>query len=240
MQEHQTDIKNITLFISDNTLPITANWLDSNSWTKQTKNNDASGRGSVYFIESEFGQFVIRKYLRGGLIRKLTESKFLFTGVKQSRPYKELTLLEYMQEKKLPAPRPVAGICHKQGIHYEASIMTHLIPEAMELFHLMQPSRFECNDWPKVNWQAIGSIISRFHDAGIDHTDLNCHNIMLDKNNKIWLIDFDKCSKRTPNKSWQKNNLARLQRSLEKESQRHDEFQYNDMDWQRLLEGYHA
>lgn len=241
MPEHQIDTSNTALFISDNTLPITTEWFENSFWKEQqTEKTTASGRGKVSFIYSETGQFVIRQYLRGGFIRKFTEESFFFTGYQRSRPYKELALLEYMQEQRLPAPKPIAGICYKKGTSYRASIMTQLIPDAMELFQLLLPTEFEVNDWPKVNWQAIGSTIRRFHDAGVDHSDLNCHNIMLDKSNKIWLIDFDKCSQRSPNKAWQQKNLARLQRSLEKELNKYEAFQYNDMDWQKLLEGYNG
>lgn len=241
MQQHQTDNTNTLLFISDTDLPVTNEWFTPEFCVQhQDQIQPASGRGNVNFFTTSQGQFVIRRYLRGGLIRKITASRFLFLGFKRTRPYQELTLLEYMQQQRLPVPYPVAGICHKQGISYEASIVTRLIPEARELFHFLLPSEFDCQDWPKINWQAIGSTIRRFHEAGIDHVDLNCHNIMLDKDNKIWLIDFDKCKKRRPSKGWQRNNLTRLHRSFTKEALKNDAFQYNELDWHTLLEGYNG
>ncbi|TBR41751.1 3-deoxy-D-manno-octulosonic acid kinase [Marinomonas agarivorans] len=241
MQEHQTDNPNTHLFVSDLTIPVTNTWFTPDFWAQhQDEAMPASGRGSVNFVKTQNGRFVIRQYLRGGLVSKFSHDRFFFMGAKRSRPYRELALLNYMQDQKLPAPIPVAGIYHRQGLSYTASIMTHLIPNAKELFHFLMPTEFDCREWPKINWHAIGSTIRRFHDAGIDHVDLNCHNIMLDKDNRIWLIDFDKCQKRPPNKHWQRRNLNRLQRSFNKEALKHSTFQYDEQDWNTLLEGYNG
>ncbi len=37
-----------------------------------------------------------------------------------------------------------------------------------------------------------GRLIARFHRAGLDHADLNAHNILFDGNGHGWLIDFDR------------------------------------------------
>lgn len=240
MPEIKKTSANTLLFISNNDLPVTSDWFDSDFWQGQeiTKEQSA-GRGSVNFVENEQGQFAIRKYLRGGLISKYIHARFFFAGAKKTRPYQELDLLEYMQEQRLPAPEPIAGTCKKFGFAYEASIMTRIIPDAAELFQVILTANSKGNKWPKINWYVLGSTIRRFHDAGIDHADLNCHNIMLDMNNKIWLIDFDKCQRRN-GKGWQQNNLARLKRSLDKEAELYEEFEYHHSDWQTLLEGYHG
>jgi len=241
MTKSQKYNSNTFLFTNNDNLPITPKWFDTSFWGKhETTSNTTSGRGAVQFLETEYGKFVIRKYRRGGFISKFVVFRFLCFGLKQSRPFRELGLLDYMQSKRLPSPTPIAALFQRHGISYEASIMTALIPDAAELFKLMLPENANDKSWPKINWQAIGSTIRRFHDTGIDHTDLNCHNIMLDKNNKIWLIDFDKCSLRQPKTSWQKSNLARLKRSLDKEHHKHEEFQFQNTDWQKLLEGYNG
>lgn len=57
------------------------------------------------------------------------------------------------------------------------------------------------------------------HDLGINHTDLNIHNILMDEQEKFWIIDFDKCFQQS-GESWKQGNLERLKRSFEKEAQR--------------------
>lgn len=232
---------NTFLLTHSSDIPITPDWFTHSFWSEEEiQHGDVSGRGPVFFFNNSYGQFVVRTYRRGGLIQKVSRTAFLYLGVKRSRPFRELALLSYMQEKRLPVPIPVAALCDKQGLYYEASIITALIPDSIELYQLMLPENESNKVWPKINWQAVGSIIRRFHDTGIDHTDLNCHNIMLDINNKIWLIDFDKCRQRSPNKKWQQANLLRLKRSLEKERNKNTNFLYQDSNWENLLEGYYV
>ncbi|MEE7561082.1 3-deoxy-D-manno-octulosonic acid kinase, partial [Xanthomonas sp. Kuri4-2] len=65
-------------------------------------------------------------------------------------------------------------------------------------------------------WEETGRLIARFHRAGLDHADLNAHNILFDGNHQGWLIDFDRGVLRIPATRWRERNLARLQRSLVK------------------------
>ena len=58
-------------------------------------------------------------------------------------------------------------------------------------------------------------MLARFHRAGLDHADLNAHNILLDAAGNPWLIDFDR-SRRRADGSWRQSNLDRLARSLAK------------------------
>jgi 3-deoxy-D-manno-octulosonic acid kinase len=68
------------------------------------------------------------------------------------------------------------------------------------------------------DWVQAGRCIRRFHDAGVQHADLNAHNVMLDGHGRTWLLDFDRGRLRRPG-PWHERSLARLARSLEKLSQ---------------------
>ena len=57
-------------------------------------------------------------------------------------------------------------------------------------------------------------MIARFHRAGLDHADLNAHNILFDDAGRGWLIDFDRGVLRIPATRWRERNLKRLLRSL--------------------------
>ena len=63
-------------------------------------------------------------------------------------------------------------------------------------------------------WEEAGRLIARFHRAGLDHADLNAHNILFDANGRGWLIDFDRGVLRIPATRWRERNLKRLLRSL--------------------------
>ncbi len=224
------------LLTSDPALQISESWFDPTFW--QSKNalaGTGNGRGEVWFINSEFGRFVLRRYRRGGLIAKFNKSRFLFTGKSNSRPWLELSLLEKMNALNLPVPRPIGGLYSVSTGFYQAQLLTETIDDAKDLFDIIKSDQQE-----HVNWQAIGSVIKRFHENGIYHSDLNCHNIMIDKQNKIWVIDFDKCEQRTQQDEWMQSNIDRLKRSLDKESNKHSNFRVSEKQWLAFLEGYHG
>ena len=89
-------------------------------------------------------------------------------------------------------------------------------------------------------WKNIGAVIAKFHSKGIYHHDLNAHNILIDDNDNVWLIDFDRGEQRTVHNSWQQKNMARLLRSFAKEKAKIANFHWQAQDWQTLLEGYLA
>ncbi|MBJ7538873.1 3-deoxy-D-manno-octulosonic acid kinase [Marinomonas transparens] len=225
---------NTTLLKSDTNLAITASWFEPDFWQQQQAlAGTGSGRGEVWFINSQFGRFVMRRYRRGGLIAKLNKRHFLFTGLKQTRPWLELSLLEHMRSLDLPVPRPIGGIYTREKGFYQAELLTETIDKAQDLFELIK-----AGNSGQLNWQEIGQVIKKFHDKGIYHSDLNCHNIMIDHANKVWVIDFDKCEQRTKNEKWMQANIDRFKRSLDKESTLHSQFNVSDAQWRAFLEGY--
>ena len=88
------------------------------------------------------------------------------------------------------------------------------------------------------HWIAIGSVIRRFHEHGVYHSDLNANNIMIDEGGRCYLIDFDRCSIRQPKFKWQNDNLLRLKRSLNKTNNNEKNFFFSDENWRSLLRGY--
>ncbi len=79
-------------------------------------------------------------------------------------------------------------------------------------------------------------MIRKMHDLQVCHTDLNAHNILLDMDQQVWLIDFDKCYQQQ-GESWKKDNLARLERSFIKEVKKRN-IQWQAQDWKALCDGY--
>jgi len=138
-----------------------------------------------------------------------------------------------MLSKGLPVPTPAAIKVGRVGLIYSADIMMHRIPHARTLMSfLMQEALAEGY------WIAVGSMIRRFHEEGVHHSDLNASNILLDEGGRCFLIDFDRCGFRKIKLKWQKENLLRLKRSLNKASKNEDVFYFSDMNWRSLLRGY--
>ena len=193
----------------------------------------AEGRGTTFFIQHQGRDFVLRHYQRGGLIAKMSEDQYLWSGLRFTRPWREWNLLEKMLEKGLPVPMPAAVKVERKGLLYTADIMMHRIPNARTLMHILMTEELT-----EGYWIAIGSVIRRFHEEGVYHADLNANNILIDEGGRCYLIDFDRCGIRKPKLKWQKENLLRLKRSLNKISKNEDVFYFSDTNWRSLLRGY--
>lgn len=170
----------------------------------------APGRGSVWFVRSGNGEWALRHYRRGGLVGRLSEDHYLWTGQKQVRSFSEWRLLAALSAAGLPVPRPVAAAYVRQGMFYTCDLITQRLPDTKTLASLLEQGEMGGSLWPEV-----GRVIRQFHAIGVDHPDLNAHNILIDHDNRVFLIDFDRARQRQPG-SWQSSNLARLKRSLRK------------------------
>ena len=183
----------------------------------------AEGRGTTFFIQHQGQDFVLRHYQRGGLIAKISIDQYMWAGLRFSRPWREWDLLGKMLKEGLPVPVPAAIKVQRKGIFYKADIMMHRIPHSRTLMNILM-----VEDLAEGHWIAIGSVIRRFHEKGVYHADLNANNIMLDEGGRCFLIDFDRCGIRKTNLKWQKDNLLRLKRSLNKISKNQEIFYYSE------------
>ena len=208
--------------------------LSSDYWQqKNAITGSAQGRGTTWFVNHQEQQWVLRHYYRGGLIGKLNKDSYIFTSQTSTRAAKEFELLSVMQKWQLPAPKPVAYRVRRQGLFYQADLLSTRITNARDLVAILTDQTIGDDIW-----FSIGQTIKKFHNRGIYHHDLNAHNILLDHNDQPWLIDFDRGDLRVINKSWQHANLQRLLRSFRKERNKLPHFLWQEKDWQILLKGY--
>lgn len=175
-----------------------------------------AGRGNTYFLNLDNNPLVLRHYRRGGLARKVSDRRYIFTGLSRTRAMLEFDICLKMYDMQLPVPKPYACRVVQHGATYEASIVTH------RLQGNTLAQRLVSNDVTDEQWGAIGRTIARFHKVGIYHADLNAHNILLSDEGVVSLIDFDRAKFRSVNinhyeEKWCVSNLARLQRSIIKE-----------------------
>ncbi|MDX1455122.1 MAG: 3-deoxy-D-manno-octulosonic acid kinase [Gammaproteobacteria bacterium] len=177
------------------------------------------GRGSAWRIQDslqgETIDWVLRNYLRGGMVRHLVHDRYFFSGLEKTRPWCEFMLLLEMRDQGLPVPEVVAARIDRGALSYRGSLITATLPgESLT-------ARVLAGKLADPVWQAVGRTIARFHQAGIWHADLNANNILLDLSASepdIHLIDFDRARRRDIKPDWQQANLDRLLRSLEKET----------------------
>ncbi|WP_299085010.1 3-deoxy-D-manno-octulosonic acid kinase [uncultured Paraglaciecola sp.] len=230
--QQKTIDSQVILFDTNHFSTATPTLFSGEYWqTKGAITGQAQGRGTTYFFQHNNDEYVLRHYRRGGLIGKVLNDQYLYTGLAQSRAWQEFKLLQYMQSLGLACPTPAAASLNRNALYYRADIISTRIPNALDLHHILLERSLTADVW-----QTIGQAIAKFHHHQIYHHDLNIHNIMLDAKHKAWLIDFDKCGVKQGD-NWKTSNMARLKRSFEKEQQLTNNH-WEIADWQLLMSAY--
>ncbi len=183
--------------------------FDAENWPNVVPVN--TGRGEAYFVSSDGRQWLIKTYCRGGFIRRLSRKTYFFIGYAQTRMFQEFLLLQYLIDRKVSVPRPVAALVEKNGMFYRGQIILQQLQGYESLSDLLAKKLATFSQW-----EAVGTCIARLHKEHIDHKDLNVTNILL-RNNSVFIIDFDRCAKRRFGFFYfRKKNIKRFNRSIDK------------------------
>ncbi|MCA1714446.1 MAG: 3-deoxy-D-manno-octulosonic acid kinase [Gammaproteobacteria bacterium] len=183
-------------------------WFAPAYWGERARPVHSGGRGGAWFVDAPFGAAVLRHYLRGGWAAGISRDAYLWHGSQRVRSFAEFRLTRELHRRGLPVPRPIAACYRRQGASYRTSI---LLERLSGVHSLAERAMVAAQDAP---WEETGRLIARFHRAGLDHADLNAHNILFDATGHGWLIDLDRGKLRIPATPWRQGNLARLRRSL--------------------------
>ncbi len=210
---------------------VAANWLHS----EPVKGLPGSrGRGNTMFVGNVPHQFVLRHYVRGGLVGKLISDTYVWTGDDASRPFREWRLLAKMADNGLRVPRPAAARYRRKGPFYTADLITVRVPKVHALSTWIHNRAGD-----QKFWHDLGSAIYEFHSHGVFHADMNASNLQIDSSGQLWMLDFDR-GRLLPPGPWQQKTLNRLHRSLQKFKSANPALHYDRKCWEQLLEGYFA
>lgn len=183
-------------------------WFSPSYWGTAARPVESGGRGGAWFVDAPFGPALLRRYLRGGLVAQFNRDRYWWHGASKTRSFAEFRLTRAMAEKGVPVPRPIAAMYRRDGMRYTAAILLERLPDVRSL---ADRAAVAGDGAP---WEEAGRLIARFHRAGLDHADLNAHNLLFDPTARGWVIDLDRGQQRIPATVWRKGNLARLKRSL--------------------------
>jgi 3-deoxy-D-manno-octulosonic acid kinase len=238
-QAHTRTEANSSIVFDPAAVPqVDARWFEPAWWQAQGLLRERhGGRGSVGFIDSPAGALVLRHFRRGGLLARLRGDRYLWLGAARSRGFREFALLQWMRAQGLPVPQPLAARCVRAGwFSARADLLSAELPAAQTLAERLRAGALSSADCV-----AVGALLARFHRAGVDHADLNAHNILW-SGADLYLIDFDRGRARRPARRWQQSNLARLQRSMRKVApgSMADDTRLMRECWQSLLHAYAA
>ncbi|SOE48738.1 3-deoxy-D-manno-octulosonic acid kinase [Orrella dioscoreae] len=174
---------------------------------EQARPVGAGGRQAAWFLSLPGGtQAALRHYRRGGLVGKLVRATYVWTGESDTRAFAEFRLMAELRDAGLAVPRPLAAGYWRHGLGYRAALLTERIPDAQPLALRLEDALCE----------PAAQAIADMHAAGAWHADLNLYNILIDRQNQAWLIDFDRGRGGGVDAAARQGNLARLRRSCEK------------------------
>jgi len=228
------DTTDAILFDADVSADIDIEWFSLDHWrARDALHVQAGGRGGVAIITTPAGECVLRHYRRGGMVAMLMGDRYLWTGADKTRAFAEFRLLAEITRRGLPGPQVVAARYHRRRLYYTADLITRRIDYARTLAECLDAKQLDI----KLAEQ-VGTLIARFHRAGIWHADLNAHNILATPD-QLYLIDFDRGELRVPAAAWRLSNLQRLRRSLIKlGAAKQDDAAFDRLVWQPLLDAY--
>lgn len=209
--------------------------LNSSLQRKKSRVLNARGRGSVYVFKHDGRTLVLRHYYRGGMVARFFHDVYLWRGLYKTRAIAELRMLSAMRRMNLPVPTPVAARVRRTGFAYKADIITLLVPQSRSFSAVLNDRAVSTE-----TWQRVGRVIRQFHDRDCNHFDLNAHNILLNEEGEVFLVDFDKSKIDRRSSVWKQTNLARLRRSLTKLKDIEATFHYSEENFKSLMEGYNG
>ena len=145
-----------------------------------------NGRGNVLHTEiAGFGKVVVKRYMRGGLLRFLVRRTYLRYG--PTRAEREFELLEQVRALGVNAPEPLLYV-HRGILWYDAWLVTREIDSPRNFAELSLRDEQQVF----VHTDEIVRQISILIRNGILHVDLHPGNVVVDESGKVYLLDFDK------------------------------------------------
>ncbi len=194
----------------------------------------SGGRGAAWFVGSSAHPWVLRHYRRGGFAARISADRYWWRGEDRVRSFTEWRLLFELSQRGLSVPKPVAAFYRREGFTYRCDLITERISRAQPL-----SAALDTGVLAAPTWRAVGAAVARLHRQGVDHADLNAHNILLDSGGAVSVIDFDRGRLRPPG-AWTSRNLARLEHSLQKIAAAMPPDRFTPASWAALLAGYRA
>lgn len=201
------------------------------------------GRGPVLSVpieEMPGTRIMIRKYLRGGLVRFVNNDTFLGN----QRPFNELYIGAEAYARDIPTAETLAAVSIKKaGPFYNSYLITKELTSCSDLpQYLKEISKSSIVDFSEKKDQVLiktAETVRIMHDKGFLHADLNMKNILINclTPENIFIIDWDKSVlKNDLTEAERSSNIIRFCRSMEK--LKHQGLPLAENDQELFLENY--
>jgi 3-deoxy-D-manno-octulosonic acid kinase len=169
------------------------------------------GRAAVCATElTGIGPVVVKRYTRGGAIRRIIKKTYLHIG--KTRGQAEFELLLELKRLGVNAPDPVA-FAFKGNLLYKAWIITREIKDTQTLSALSLNNPVQT----RLAMTQLGDQVQRLIDNRIHHVDLHPGNVLVGRSGGIHIIDFDKAKATAiPAEQLKSKYIRRWQRAVDK------------------------
>ncbi len=149
-----------------------------------------NGRGSIKSIHiPETGDVVIKEYQRGGLVHYFNKNIYIKL-CREVRSRTEFKMLVTAEKAGINVPSPMV-YASRGGLFYKTWLITKKINKCRNFADLsVNNEKRAFKIFPEIS----GSI-KKLIKNNIYHVDLHPGNVLVDENDKNYIIDFDKASK---------------------------------------------
>jgi 3-deoxy-D-manno-octulosonic acid kinase len=174
-----------------------------------------AGRGVTYRIRTPSGDWVVRRYRRGGAVARVLRDRYLRAG--EARPWRELRCSNAARMRGVPTPAVTATATYVSGLFQRSDIATEYVPDSADLASLGFGEVAHDAAARRAGFEAAGRLVRALGRLGLQHRDLNLKNVLVSfagPSPAAWVLDLDRC-RLTPQAD-AAGMWARLQRSLAK------------------------
>jgi 3-deoxy-D-manno-octulosonic acid kinase len=153
---------------------------------KNSVHSALGGRTSITVTQLQgIGSVVIKYYRRGGVIRYLIKKRYLKCG--KTRCQIEYELLQKVRSLGINAPEPVA-FAYRGRLFYQCWLVTREIRDHQTLVQISRSNEEQA----RMAMKAVVKQVSMLIKNKILHADLHPGNVIVDNQNQVYLLDFDK------------------------------------------------
>jgi 3-deoxy-D-manno-octulosonic acid kinase len=153
---------------------------------KNSVHSTLGGRTSITVARLQgIGSVVIKYYRRGGAIRYLIKKRYLKCG--KTRCQIEYELLQKVRRLGINAPEPVA-FAYRGRLFYQCWLVTREIRDHQTLVQISRSNEEQA----RMAMKAVVKQVSILIKNKILHADLHPGNVIVDNQNQVYLLDFDK------------------------------------------------
>ncbi len=172
------------------------------------------GRGATYRVSTPHGEWVVRRYRRGGAVASMLHDRYFRLG--EPRPLRELTVSAAARERGVRTPEVMALGLYPSRWFLRADIATTYIPDSEDLAQLGFGQSKRSSEERRAAFTAGGRLVDELAVAGLAHADLNLKNILIRFGSgapEAWVLDLDRARM---GRASARSMRARLERSLTK------------------------